>query len=94
MGGIQRLSVTIVVVAIAIQILGFFALFARFLFLESPGEAAWQAIFHAVSGFNNAGFIILNHADGLHAFREDYVILSVIGSVSYTHLTLPTIYSV
>ena len=79
MGGIQRLSVTIVMVAIAIQILGFFALFARFLFLESPGEAAWQAIFHAVSGFNNAGFIILNHADGLHAFREDYVILSVIG---------------
>ena len=65
MGGIQRLSVTIVVVAVAIQILGFLALLARFLFLESPGEAAWQAIFHTVSGFNNAGFIILNHADGL-----------------------------
>ena len=79
MGGIQRLSVTIVLVAVGIQILGFLALFARFLFLESPGEAAWQAIFHSVSGFNNAGFIILNSPDGLHSFREDYIILSVIG---------------
>lgn len=79
MGGIQRLSVTIVVSAIAIQVLGFLALFGRFLFLESPGEAAWQAIFHAVSGFNNAGFIILNNADGLNSFREDYVVLSILG---------------
>ena len=79
MGGIQRLSVTIVAAAISIQIIGFLALFARFLFLESPGEAAWQALFHSVSGFNNAGFVILNHSDGLHAFREDFVVLSIIG---------------
>jgi trk system potassium uptake protein TrkH len=49
------------------------------LFSESPGEAAWQALFHSVSGFNNAGFVILNHSDGLHAFREDFVVLSIIG---------------
>ena len=79
MGGIQRLSVTIVVTAISIQIIGFLALFARFLFLESPGEAAWQALFHSVSGFNNAGFVILNYSDGLHALREDFVVLSIIG---------------
>lgn len=83
MGGIQRLSVTIVIAAISIQIIGFLALFARFLFSESlsesPGEAAWQALFHSVSGFNNAGFVILNHSDGLHAFREDFVVLSIIG---------------
>ena len=79
MGGIQRLSVTIVVAAISIQVIGFFALFARFLFLEPPGEAAWQALFHSVSGFNNAGFVILNQSDGLHAFREDFIVLSIIG---------------
>ena len=79
MGGIQRLSVTIVAAAISIQIIGFLALFARFLFSESLGEAAWQALFHSVSGFNNAGFVILNHSDGLHAFREDFVVLSIIG---------------
>ena len=79
MGGIQRLSVTIVAAAISIQLIGFLALFARFLFSESPGEAAWQALFHSVSGFNNAGFVILNHSDGLHAFREDFVVLSIIG---------------
>jgi trk system potassium uptake protein TrkH len=79
MGGIQRLSVTIVATAISIQVIGFLALFARFLFSESPGEAAWQALFHSVSGFNNAGFVILNHSDGLHAFREDFVVLSIIG---------------
>ena len=79
MGGIQRLSVTIVVAAISIQVVGFFALFARFLFLEPPGEAAWQALFHSVSGFNNAGFVILNQSDGLHAFREDFIVLSIIG---------------
>jgi trk system potassium uptake protein TrkH len=79
MGGIQRLSVTIVAAAISIQVIGFLALFARFLFSESPGEAAWQALFHSVSGFNNAGFVILNHSDGLHAFREDFVVLSIIG---------------
>ena len=79
MGGIQRLSVTIVAAAISIQIIGFLALFARFLFSESLGEAAWQALFHSVSGFNNAGFVILSQSDGLHAFREDFVVLSIIG---------------
>ena len=58
LGGIQRLSVAIVITAVSIQIGGFVAFFARFIFIYEPGEALWQALFLAVSGFNNAGIFI------------------------------------
>ena len=79
MGGLVRLTVGIVLVAVVIQAAGFVALVIRFSFLYPPAEAAWQAVFHAVSGFNNAGFIALSERDGLAHFRDDGVVLGTIG---------------
>ena len=89
LGGLLRLTVGIVLVAVAIQVVGFVALFIRFSFLYVPTEAAWQAVFHAVSGFNNAGFLVLREPGGLVDFRTDKIVLGVItvlvilGAVSY-----------
>ena len=79
MGGLVRLTVGIVLVAAAIQVAGSVALFIRFSFLYSPAEALWQAVFHAVSGFNNAGFVVLREAGGLVHFQSDEAILGTIG---------------
>jgi trk system potassium uptake protein TrkH len=78
------------VVAAAIQLLGFAALFIRFSFIiDSTAEAVWQAAFHAVSAFNNAGFVVLTQPGGLSHFRGDEAVLGtlaalvVLGSISY-----------
>jgi trk system potassium uptake protein TrkH len=89
LGGLVRLSVAIVLVAAGIQLVGFVALFIRFSFLYSPAEAVWQAVFHAVSGFNNAGFIALREGGGLADFRTDKAVLGILavliflGAISY-----------
>ena len=89
LGGLVQLTLAIVAVAAAIQAVGFIALFVRFSFLYSPAEAIWQAVFHAVSGFNNAGFVALKEADGLADFHADGAVLGIIGvlivlgSISY-----------
>ena len=89
LGGLVRLTVGIVLVASAIQVMGFAALFVRFSFLYSPAEAIWQAAFHSVSGFNNAGFVALKEPGGLKDFQSDEAILGIIavlvllGSLSY-----------
>ena len=89
LGGLVRLTLGIVLVSAAIQLLGFIALFIRFSFLYSPAEAIWQAVFHAVSAFNNAGFISLKEPGGLSAFRGDEIVLGILaalillGAISY-----------
>ena len=89
LGGLVQLTVAIVLVAVVIQAAGFFALLARFLVLYSPAEAVWQAAFHAVSGFNNAGFIALTEEGGLASFQADEAVLGtiailiILGAISY-----------
>jgi trk system potassium uptake protein TrkH len=79
LGGLVRMTVGIVLVAVGIQLVGFVALAIRFWFLYTPGEAIWQAAFHAVSGFNNAGFVALKEQDGLADFQADGTVLAVMG---------------
>ena len=79
MGGLVRLTVGIVLMAAAIQVAGSVALFIRFSFLYGPAEALWQAVFHAVSGFNNAGFVALREEGGLAHFQSDVAVLGTIG---------------
>ena len=79
LGGLVRLTVGIVLVAVGIQLIGFVVLAVRFWFIYTPGEAIWQAAFHTVSGFNNAGFIALKEQGGLADFRADGTVLAVIG---------------
>ncbi|MDP6715344.1 MAG: potassium transporter TrkG [SAR202 cluster bacterium] len=89
LGGLVRMTVGIVLVAIGIQVVGFVALAIRFWFIYPPGEALWQAAFHAVSGFNNAGFIALKEEAGLEAFQADGAVIGIfaalifLGAISY-----------
>ncbi len=89
LGGLVELTMRIVAVAVAIQIVGFVALAIRFWFLYPPGDALWQAVFLAVSGFNNAGFIIFQEEGGTAAFRTDgavmgvIIVLTILGALSY-----------
>ena len=84
-GNLVRLTVAIVLAATGIQLLGFIILFTYFyLFLYPLGEAAWQAAFHAVSAFNNAGFIAFNHPSGLMVFQTDKFIVGVMGALIFT----------
>ena len=78
LGGLVRITVTIVLVAAGIQVLGFMALFLRLAFLYSPPEAIWQAAFHAVSAFNNAGFVALTGPNGLADLRSEVSVIGVI----------------
>ena len=79
LGGLQRLSVAIVITAVSIQIFGFLAFFSRFIFIYEPGEALWQSLFLAVSGFNNAGIFIFPERAGLLAHQGDFVLLAILG---------------
>ena len=79
LGGLVRLTVQIVLVAAGIQLAGFVALLARFAYLYPAPEAIWQAAFHAVSGFNNAGFVALPDTSSLSAFQPDMAVLGIIG---------------
>jgi trk system potassium uptake protein TrkH len=89
LGGLVRLTIGIVLVAAGIQLVGFVALLARFSLLYSPAEAVWQAVFHAVSGFNNAGFVVVPEGASMAAFKEDKVVLGILaaliflGAISY-----------
>ena len=81
LGGLVSLTVKIVLVATGIQIVGFVALLIRFSLLPdySIAEAIWQAAFHAVSGFNGAGFTIVSGSESLSGFKIDKVVLGIMG---------------
>ena len=89
LGGLVQITLGIVLAAVGIQLAGFLAFFSRFYFMYDPAEAVWQAAFHAVSGFNNAGFVVLNEPGGLSAFQQDPATLGILlalillGSIGY-----------
>ena len=41
-------------------------------------QAIWQGYFHAISGFNNAGFTIIPNSQSLSIFYNDYLVIGVI----------------
>ena len=89
-GNLVRLTVAIVLIATGIQLLGFIALLVYFYLFTYPlAEAIWQAAFHSVSAFNNAGFLAFNHPSGLLVFQTDKAVMGIIaalifiGAISY-----------
>ncbi len=79
LGNVSRLGRQVFLFAVSIQAVGFLFLLVRFLSRFSLGDAAWQALFHSISAFNNAGFVILPDSASLTAFRQDYMVLAVMG---------------
>ena len=87
--GLVRLAVSIVAFAVISQVIACAVLAVRFWGLYPPEQALMQALFQAVSAFNNAGFIIFPHEEGLAAFQTDGTVIGVtafmifIGAISY-----------
>ncbi len=92
LSGLIRLTLRIVFVIVFIQIIGFLVLFAKLIHEYPLATALWQAVFHAVSAFNNAGFVIFPDSQSLKAFQHDYalliplVLLIIFGGLSYSVL--------
>ena len=90
--GLLRLTIQVVILTLIIQVVAFLILLWRFLPQYQAGEATWQAVFLAISGFNNAGFNILPESKSMAIFREEIwvigtvTILIILGSISYTVL--------
>ena len=60
--------------SLGIQAFGALILFVRFLPIYGVGQAAWYGIFHAVSGFCNAGFDVFGFGDSLVKWNTDPVV--------------------
>jgi trk system potassium uptake protein TrkH len=86
-GGVVRLVRRIVLVVLGIELLGALALYVRFAAVEGWGPGAWQALFHSVSAFNNAGFSL--YPDSLERFVADpvvnlaVIVLVVLGGLGF-----------
>ena len=91
LGGLARLTIRIVLIAAGGQFVGFVALLTIFSlhYDYSLAESIWQSAFHAVSAFNNAGFVALPDTESLSAFHTDKPLLAIIsvlillGSISF-----------
>ena len=89
LGGLQRLSVAIVLTAVTVQVLGFLLLIPNFYFDYDIKNAIWQSLFHSVSAFNNAGFVIFPEDGALVHHQSDWYTLSIlailifVGSLSF-----------
>ena len=84
--GVVRFTLTVLKLTMAFELTGAAILAIRW-WSELGPAALWYGLFHSVSAFNNAGFALWS--DNLTRWRSDVTV-----TVSYTHLTLPTIYSV
>jgi trk system potassium uptake protein TrkH len=66
----------VVVGTFAIEGAGALLLFIRFLFDFPPGKAVFQAVYHAVSAFNNCGYSLFSN--NLMSYRDDWAVNMVI----------------
>lgn len=82
----------IVLISLTIEAATFVLLFPRFLlgYGYGVGEAAWHAVFHSVSSFNNAGFAL--YTDNLIGFVSDpWICLPIAGAIILGGLGFPVI---
>ena len=89
LNGFSRLTLKVVTFAIAIQILGSIALFIQFYYTYPLHDSIWQAISHAISSFNNSGFVFFSNVDNFSQFQNNKVLLittmliTLIGGLGY-----------
>lgn len=83
----------IVLTSLVIEAVTFALLFVRFLagYGHSLGDAAWLALFHAVSAFNNAGFALFS--DNLMGFVGDpFICLPIAAAIILGGLGFPVLF--
>ena len=89
LGSVRTLAIKLVILIIIIQIIGFILFSIRFAFFSDIADPWWQAIFLAISGFNNAGFTITQNSASISIFQTDRFIISILtgltilGGLSY-----------
>lgn len=89
---VKSLVLGVVRISLTIEAVVFLLLFARFAtgFDHTIPEAAWLAVFHAVSSFNNAGFALFSNS--LMSFVGDpFICLPIAGSIILGGLGFPVI---
>jgi len=92
MEGVVRLQKWVIFGSLSVQLVGALILFLRFLPQQDVPTAAWWGIFHAISGFCNAGFDIVGSiAPGasMIVFNDDpvvcvtLIVLIIIGGLGF-----------
>ena len=99
LGGVTRLVRNIVLFAVVSQLAGFVVLWVYWTWIRGIWDGfdiwhtLWMAVFHGISGFNNAGIEVLPNdvvgGDSLRGFSSDYFTLFVfsllifVGSTGY-----------
>ncbi len=89
LGGIDKLALRIVGLALLLEGIGILIVFPRMLTYFDPLTAFWQSLFLTVSAFNNAGFDITTTGTSLVPYSQDPVILLSVcvlvflGAISY-----------
>jgi trk system potassium uptake protein TrkH len=89
--GVRRLVRHILAFTLFFEGAGTLLLYLRFRSEFSPAEAVWQAVFHAVSAFCNAGFSL--RPDNLVRYRGDFLVnlaitgLIVVGGLGFLVMT-------
>ena len=83
LGGLAKITLLMIGFAVLVQSIGFFALLMRLINIYPFGQAIWQSLFHSVSAFNNAGFVIFPSSTSLSYFKNDYLILLIIGTLIF-----------
>lgn len=78
-GGIARLAKLVLINTSLIQLVGALVLWVRWMPALGPGEAFYQALFHSVSAFCNAGFDLFSGTETvLFGFADDPITLAVL----------------
>ncbi|MGM7680191.1 TrkH family potassium uptake protein [Microbacterium sp. A94] len=91
-GDLKRVATGIVITTLVIEVVVALLLFARFAtaYGYDVGRAAWHALFHAVSAFNNAGFAL--YTDSLMGFVSDpWICLPICGAIILGGLGFPVL---
>lgn len=90
LGGVTTLVKRVLVFTLVAEIIGTIVLTMAFLGGgHAPGEAAWWGAFHAISGFNNAGFDLTGGFQSLSGYASDPLVLGtiavliILGSTGY-----------
>ena len=89
LGGLLRLVKQMALFTLGIEGIRAMVFYFRFLSDNPPGTAVWEAIFHSVSAFNNAGFDLFGNFRSLSEYKAEPLVLLVtasliiLGGISY-----------
>ena len=83
LGSALRLARRVIIFTFVVEVTGAAILTAWFLGKMEPQQALWWGVFHAASGFNNAGFDLIGGYRSLTPYSHDPVVLLTIGSMMF-----------